>query len=691
MRNNFAQQQNKRTKRSTVQTDFDPRQTLPSSAPLKKQSTTTNSGIYRNGLANTARNGSQTGTNFDPRQALPSTAAQKQQSVSANRSSYRSGLANAARNGSQTGTNFNTRQVLPPAAERQNVNANRSSYRSGVENAARAMAKRSETDFDPMQVLAPTAVEKRQHQNNYYTESYRGRLKNAALQTERPNEKFFDPASVLPSPAPEKRWDINVHDILYHDALERAARDGHWQSPTGRRSAEESSDRPSFGKLAFDSFAAGAGSVNRGVANRLGMMTDGIKEIERLFFNDDAFSGSLLDPTIGRFVDCVNTQADAVEKQAQRTAEDYGAVGPYVKGAIKGVTAALPTAIAAIGSGGASAAAQLSGANPTWQSQFLQWAKDLIKNPAVIANAVPKVGNAYRDDREKGIPINIATAHALTDGTISSILTAGTPDFWGKTIASKLSDSPAVQKYIADVHDSGASDAFEGILDRTTNRLAGSNDMGAWEILKPDEILADYISGTATEALTQTGSLIRDIEWEKAQRSANAKVSETLRAAGIRKPADNMDLSGYDAALANAGERQSWNLIYSDLLADSFPSATIRPQTGSYQSADFSGRTQTVGLDIPLDEAVRKENLTNLLWNEIEASVKGKAWSDLMNRIPHGDFQRLQQHPELRKAYQNAKYRTIKSAYQRSQKLPSGGMGARVNYQFIQDILKNYP
>ena len=30
MRNNFAQQQNKRTKRSTVQTDFDPRQTLPS-------------------------------------------------------------------------------------------------------------------------------------------------------------------------------------------------------------------------------------------------------------------------------------------------------------------------------------------------------------------------------------------------------------------------------------------------------------------------------------------------------------------------------------------------------------------------------------------------------------------------------------------------------------------------------------
>lgn len=53
MRNNFAQQQNKRTKRSTVQTDFDPRQTLPSSAPLKKQSTTTNSGIYRNGLANT--------------------------------------------------------------------------------------------------------------------------------------------------------------------------------------------------------------------------------------------------------------------------------------------------------------------------------------------------------------------------------------------------------------------------------------------------------------------------------------------------------------------------------------------------------------------------------------------------------------------------------------------------------------
>lgn len=446
MRNNFAQQQNKRTKRSTVQTDFDPRQTLPSSAPLKKQSTTTNSGIYRNGLANTARNGSQTGTNFDPRQALPSTAAQKQQSVSANRSSYRSGLANAARNGSQTGTNFNTRQVLPPAAERQNVNANRSSYRSGVANAARAMAKRSETDFDPMQVLAPTAVEKRQHQNNYYTESYRGRLKNAALQTERPNEKFFDPASVLPSPAPEKRWDINVHDILYHDALERAARDGHWQSPTGRRSAEESADRPSFGKLAFDSFASGAGYVNRGVANVLGLAADGLKGIERM-----------------------------------------------------------------------------------------------------------------------------------------------------------------------------------------------------------------------------------------------------LQAAGIRKTADNMDLSGYDAALANAGEQQSQNLIYSDLLADSFPNATIRPQTGSYQSADFSGRTQTVGLDIPLDEAVRKENLTNLLWNEIEASVKGKVWSDLMNRIPHGDFQRLQQYPELRKAYQNAKYKAIKSTHQRIQKLTTGGVGARVNYQLEQDLLKFYP
>ena len=191
--------------------------------------------------------------------------------------------------------------------------------------------------------------------------------------------------------------------------------------------------------------------------------------------------------------------------------------------------------------------------------------------------------------------------------------------------------------------------------------------------------------------MIRSGSLIRDIEWEKAQRSANAKVSETLRAAGIRKPADNMDLSGYDAALANAGERQSWNLIYSDLLADSFPSATIRPQTGSYQSADFSGRTQMVGLDIPLDEAVRKENLTNLLWNEIEASVKGKAWSDLMNRIPHGDFQRLQQHPELRKAYQNAKYKAIKSTHQRIQKLTTGGVGARVNYQFIQDILKNYP
>ena len=691
MRNNFAQQQNKRTKRSTAQTDFDPRQTLPSSAPLKKQSAAAKSSSYRSGLANAARSGSQTGTNFDSRQALASTAAQKQQSVSVNRNSYRSGLANAARNGSQVGTNFDPRQALPSAAERQSVNANRSSYRSGLANTARAVEERSETDFDPMQVLAPTAVEKRQHQNNYYTESYRGRLKNAALQTERPNEKFFDPASVLPSSAPEKRWDINVHDILYHDALERAVRDGHWQSPTGRRSAEESSDRPSFGKLAFDSFAAGAGSVNRGVANRLGMMTDGIKEIERLFFGDDAFSGSLLDPTVGRFVDCVNTQADAVEKQAQRTVEDFGIAGPYLKGAIQGLTIAIPGIAAAIGSGGASAAAQPSGANPTWQSQFLQWAKDLIKNPSVIANAVPKVGNTYRDDREKGIPINIATAHALTDGTISSIITAGTPDVGGKAIASKLSDSPARQKYIADVHDAGASDAIEGTLNRFTGRLTGSNEMEMGDILSLKEIASDYVKGAFTEAAIQTGSLKRDIEWEKAQLSANAKVSETLQAAGIRKPADNMDLSGYDAALANAGERQSWNLIYSDLLADSFPSATIRPQTGSYQSTDFSGRTQMVGLDIPLDEAVRKENLTNLLWNEIEASVKGKAWSDLMNRIPHGDFQRLQQYPELRKAYQNVISRTIKSAHQRSQRLPSGGMGAQVNRQFVQDILSFYP
>ena len=588
-------------------------------------------------------------------------------------------------------TDFDPRQALPSSAEQPSVKANRGSYRSGLANAARAMEKRSEADFDPMQVLASTALEKRQQQNNYYTESYRGRLKNAALQTERPNEKFFDPASVLPSSAPEKRWDINVHDILYHDALERAARDGHWQSPTGRRSAEESSDRPSFGKLAFDSFAAGAGFVNRGVANRLGMMTDGIKEIERLFFDDDAFFGSLLDPTVGRFADYVNTQADAVEKQAQKTAEDFGTAGPYLKGAIQGFTTAIPGIVAAIGSGGASAAAQLSGSNPTWQSQSLQWAKDWFKNPAVIANAVPKVGNTYRDDREKGIPINIAAAHALTDGTISSILTAGTPDFWGKTIASKLSDSPAVQKYFADVHDSGAGDAIEGALNRFTGRLAGSNKMGFGEIMNLKEIAADYANGALPEAGIRSGSLIRDIEWEKAQRSANAKVSETLQAAGIRKPADNMDLSGYDAALANAGEQQSWNLIYSDLLADSFPNATIRPQTGSYQSTDFSGRTQTVGLDIPLDEAVRKENLTNLLWNEIEASVKGKAWSDLMNRIPHGDFQRLQQYPELRKAYQNAKYKAIKSAHQRNQQLPPGGMGARVNHQFIQDILKNYP
>lgn len=691
MRNNFAQQQNRRTRRSTAQTDFDPRQTLPSSAPQKKQSAAANSSSYRSGLANAARNGSQTGTNFDSRQVLPSTAAQKQKSVSANRGRYRSGLANAARNGSQAGTNFDTRQVLSSAAERQGVNANRSSYRSGLANAARSMEKRSEMDFDPMQVLAPTALEKQQHQNNYYTESYRGRLKNAALQTEPQNEKFFDPASVLPSSAPEMRWNINVHDILYHDALERAARDRLRQMPTEKRSTEKSADRPSFGKLAFDSFAAGAGFVNRGVVNRLGMMADGIKEIERLFFDDDAFSGSLLDPTIGRFVDHVNTQADAVEKQAQKTAEDFGAAGPYLKGAIQGLTTAIPGVAAAIGSGGASAAAQLSGSNPTWKSQFLQWAKDLFKNPAVIANAVPKVGNTYRDDQEKGIPIDKATAHARVNGAISSILTAGTPDFWGKTIASKFSDSPAVQKYIADVHDSGASDALEGVLNRGIGRLAGSNEMGFWEVLNPNEILADYAGGATTEALTQAGSLIRDIEWEKAQRSANAKVSETLRAAGIRKTADNMDLSGYDAALANAGEQQAQNLIYSDLLADSFPNATIRPQTGSYQSTDFSGRTQTVGLDIPLDEAVRKENLTNLLWNEIEASVKGKAWSDLMNRIPHGDFQRLQQYPELRKTYQDAKYRAIKSAHQRIQKLPSDGVGARVNHQFIQDILKNYP
>ena len=254
------------------------------------------------------------------------------------------------------------------------------------------MAKRSETDFDPMQVLAPTAVEKRQHQNNYYTESYRGRLKNAALQTERPNEKFFDPASVLPSPAPEKRWDINVHDILYHDALERAARDGHWQSPTGRRSAEESSDRPSFGKLAFDSFASGAGYVNRGVANVLGLAADGLKGIERMIFGDDAFFGSLFDPTVGRFVDYVNTQADVVEKQAQQTAEDYGPAGSYVKSAIKGTTAAAPTAIAAIGSGGASAAAQIAEQNPTWQSMVIQGLQKYSKIQLLLQTQFRKPG-----------------------------------------------------------------------------------------------------------------------------------------------------------------------------------------------------------------------------------------------------------------------------------------------------------
>lgn len=650
MSNSTAKQHNRRTRRSTAQEDFDPRQMLPSTAPRKRQSVYAARSAYRSKQANEVlQDESRTEEDFDPRQTLPATAPQKRWSTDANSADYRSSLATAAR----------------------------------------PKINRAEVDFDPTQVLGSTAFEKQQRKNDYI-ESHRGHLKNTALQTEPQDEEFFDPASMLPSSTPEKRWNINAYDIAYHDILKKAARDSLRQTPTVRRHTEEPAARPSFGKLAYDSFAAGAGTFNRGVLNGLGMMADDIKEIERQVFGSDAFSGSLLDPTVGRAVDYVNTQADAVEKQAQKTAEDYGPVGPYVKGAIKEITERIPAAIAAIGTGGASSAAQLLGENPTWWSRFLQLTTDLMANPIVIANAVPRIGNTYRDDREKGIPINMATAHAFTDGAISSIITAGTPDVGGRAIASKLSDRPAMQKYIADVHDFGASDALEGTLNRLTGRLSGSNEMGIGDILNLKEIASDYVKGAFTEAAIQTGSLKRDIEWEKAQLSANAKVSETLQAAGIRKPADNMDISGYNAALADAGERQSWNLIYSDLLADSFPSATIRPQTGSYQSTDFSGHTQAVGLDIPPDEAVRKENLTNLLWNEIEASVKGKAWSDLMNRIPHGDFQRLQQYPELRKAYQNVISRTIKSAHQRSQRLPSGGIGARVNRQFVQDILSFY-
>lgn len=318
--------------------------------------------------------------------------------------------------------------------------------------------------------------------------------------------------------------------------------------------ATEQPQKQSFGKTVFDVVDRGAGYVNQYIASAADFAANLLPRVEGAITGDDpsvTFTGVVLKPitnATGKFKDWVDTTTQNIDARIQNDTKDSKAA-QIAADVGSGVIAALPNAILAMMSGGASAATtlapQTSGAAATAGAA----AKKMVSNPMFKLSAAQSLGSGYDEAKANGATDEEAVVAAVLSAAFNSAVEVGggIEALPGQLSGADLSNGQKALKWVTSMLDEGKEEVVQGAISKLTEKAVFDENKALYSaedenaVINPGRMAQEFGMGAAVGGVLGGGQVLADAALSraakpKANTPVDAAIQETLQSGA--KPVD---------------------------------------------------------------------------------------------------------------------------------------------------------
>ena len=256
------------------------------------------------------------------------------------------------------------------------------------------------------------------------------------------------------------------------------------------------------------SILAGMEGFNASVASAGEALARGLMAVERAVSGTDAFTGSLFKPVLD-LSESRKEQKQALQEQAQESWSGHGQAGAVANELIQGVTNAVPNAVLAIMSGGASSASTLT----PQASGMLDTARNAVtrisQNPMYWSSFVPSFGSGFAEAKGQGATDEQAFMAAALSATANSVIEQSGGI---ETMPDDLSKMTAPKKALDVVKtalDEGNEELFQNPIERLVNKAVIGTDNPYFSVTDESAVVNPVTSAKEFAMGAAVGGLMR--------------------------------------------------------------------------------------------------------------------------------------------------------------------------------------
>lgn len=284
---------------------------------------------------------------------------------------------------------------------------------------------------------------------------------------------------------------------------------------------ESDADKYSFGEnvrpaarkenivtAAGKSVLAGMEGFNASVASAGEALARGLMSVERAVSGTDAFTGSLFKPVLD-LSESRKEQKQALQEQAQKSWSGYGKAGTVANELIQGVTNAVPNAVLAIMSGGASSASTLAPQATGMLDTARIAVTRISQNPLYWSSFVPSFGSGFAEAKGQGATDEQAFMAAALSATANSVIEQSGGI---ETMPDDLSKMTAPKKALDVVKtalDEGKEELFQNPIERLVNKAVIGTDNPYFSVTDENAVLNPVTSAKEFAMGAAVGGLMR--------------------------------------------------------------------------------------------------------------------------------------------------------------------------------------
>lgn len=313
---------------------------------------------------------------------------------------------------------------------------------------------------------------------------------------------------------------VYSQNSLSKPSLMQKATGGSVNTPTRAQAAEP---KQSAAKTVFDVLDRGAGYFNQGVAstadfvaNLLPNAAGAIRGVDP----EETFVGQVFKPVTdatGKFKDYVDNTVQAIDARIQNDTRDSKAA--QVAADIgSGAVAALPNAVLAFLSGGASAAGTLAPQATGAAATASAAAKKLVSNPMFKTSAVQTLGSSYDDAKNAGATDEQAIVAAVLSTAFNSAVEVGggVETLPGALRGADLSNGKKALQWFSSMLDEGKEEVVQGVISGLTEKAVFDENRALYSatdenaVVNPGRMAKEFGMGTAVGGLLGGGQVLAD-------------------------------------------------------------------------------------------------------------------------------------------------------------------------------------